>query len=272
MVRTESILHSDLFRQLEEEYGSKCFIVLPCFNEEKNLKSLIFGIDRAVNSRIPYMVIAVNDGSTDYTADVLRRLSKEYPLELIHHERNMGLASALRTGLNAAIHSASEHDMIVVMDADNTHDPRSIVDMVEELRKGAGIVVASRYVKGGKQLNVPFYRILLSRTCNLLISKIAKMPVKDATSGYRCYRKSALSKAIAILGDTFIESNGFGVSLEILIKTYLGGVAIKEIPTTLHYGNKLGKSKMDLPRTFVDYFHLFRMLKKWQEKPVQSSW
>jgi dolichol-phosphate mannosyltransferase len=243
---------------------------LPCFNEERNLQSLVSKIDHALNRNILYQIIAVNDGSEDYTVNILRTLSKEYPIEVIGHERNMGLATALRTGLYAAIKHASDDDLIVTMDADNTHEPTTIVDMAREMEEGADIAVGSRYEKGGKQLNVPPYRILLSKTCNFIIGKIAWMPVKDATSGFRCYRASALKKPITILGDKFIQSRGFGVSLEILVKTYLCASVVKEIPTTLHYGRKLGDSKMNVFHTITEYLRLFRELRKWRKTLLKT--
>jgi dolichol-phosphate mannosyltransferase len=240
---------------------------LPCYNEERNVQPLISEINRAISQSILYRIIAVNDGSEDDTANVLRRLLKEYPIQVIDHKKNFGLAAALRTGLNAALEHASEDDFIVTMDADNTHDPTTIKYMIKEMEEGAEIVVGSRYTKGGKQLNVPPHRILLSKICNFIISKILHIPLKDVTSNFRCYRASTLKKVAIKLGDKFIQSNGFDAPLEILFKTYLYAHAIvKEVPTTLHYGRKLGGSKLKLIQTIVNYLRLFHRLRNLQKR------
>ena len=247
----------------------KCFVMLPCHNEEQNLERLILSLHEALHTRGPYQVIAVNDGSTDNTGGVLYKLSEKYPIMVAEHERNGGLASAFRTGLGLAVEHASAEDLIVTMDADNTHDPKYIARLTEEAERSE-VVISSRYAKGGRQLNVPSYRVALSRILNLLIKALTRIPVNDATSGYRCYKASVLMEAMRIFGKKFIESKGFEVSCEILLKTYLCSGSVKEVPNTLDYSKKLGKSKIRIMPTIFRYVLLLGRAVLWKSLGAPS--
>ena len=232
-----------------------CFIVLPCFNEEKNLQQLIHSINKVLSPHLPYQVIAVNDGSYDKTGDILKDLSIDFPVEVLKHPRNLGLAAALRTGLLAAVEQAFDGDFVVTMDSDNTHNPKHILDMVVAAKDG-DVVVGSRYVNGGMQLNVPLHRVILSRAINLQVRKLFQLHVTDTTSGFRCFRAGLLRR----LWDTFkgdvIESDGFTASLELLLKAIRSGGVVVEVPIHLDYGRKGGGSKMRLFSTVISYMFL----------------
>lgn len=240
----------------------KCIITLPCYNERGNLEQLVPSIDKALDGLMPYKIIAVDDGSTDGTEKILLKLSQQYPLKLLEHRTNKGLASALETGLNEAVQSASDDDLIITMDADNTHDPRYIPILVRASKK-ADMVISSRYVKGGKQCGVPLLRLILSRTINKLIKVVSGIPVDDATSGFRCYRVSLLRKARKAFGK-LIRSKGFDVSFEILLKTYLCNLRIAEVPNTLDYGRKIGKSKVNIVTTICRYILFLSKILVWR--------
>jgi dolichol-phosphate mannosyltransferase len=243
--------------------------VLPCYNEEKNLKQLVSAIDDTVGRHMPYRIVAVDDGSFDNTGHLLRALSKEYPITVLGHERNMGLASTLSDGLSAAMVLSQRDDLIVTMDSDNTHDPRYILDMAKST-VDADVVVGSRYVYGGRQMNVPIHRVLLSKVVNLLIREVTRVPAKDATSGFRCFKASSLKRTKSVFDDGLVESKGFEVSLEILLKAFWCNAKIKEVPIMLDYGRKSGASKMKLMPTIKRYFNVLYRISKWKkELPLQ---
>lgn len=235
-----------------------CFIVLPCFNEENNVKPLIHSIDQVLKPRIPYKVIAVNDGSHDRTGEALKDLSSDYPVRVLEHQINMGLGAALGSGLNAAAEESLSGDFIVVMDSDNTHNPQHILGMLVAARK-ADVVVGSRYVTGGIQLNVPPHRVVLSKIINFSVRRLFGLPVRDATSGFRCFRAMLLKHLRSASKDRIVDSKGFESSLELLFKAVRLGGFVTEVPIFLDYGKKNGKSKMHLLNTIVRYlFLLFR--------------
>lgn len=239
----------------------KCFIILPCFNEEKNIKPLIHSINEVLESHLPYKIIAVNDGSYDRTCEVLKDLSADYPVEILEHPRNMGLGAALRTGLLAAAEESFEDDFVVIMDSDNTHNPKHVLDMVFAA-ENADVVVGSRYIKGGAQLNVPPHRVILSKAINLLVRRLFGLPLKDATSGFRCFRAVLVKRLSDIFKDSIIESEGFTASLELLLKAVRSGGVVAEVPILLDYGKKGGASKMRLFSTIVNYVILLFRVRK----------
>ena len=244
--------------------GMKCLVMLPCHNEEQNLEKLVSSLHEVLHTHIPYQIVAVNDGSTDGTGGILHKLSEEYPIIVAEHKNNSGLASAFRTGLKLAMEQTSSHeDLIVTMDADNTHDPKYIPRLAQEAGKSE-VAISSRYTHGGKQLHVPCYRVVLSRILNSLIRVLTRIPVNDATSGYRCYKASVLRKATQTFGKKLIESKGFEVSYELLLKTYRCSGSIKEVPNTLDYSKKLGKSKIRIVPTILSYILLLGKTILWK--------
>lgn len=257
-------------KTLKEAKGDavlKCTVVLPCYNEEKNLKPLIAAIGETVGRHMSYRIVAVDDGSIDNTGHLLRALSKEYPITVLEHEKNEGLASTLSDGLATAIGLSSRDDFIVTMDSDNTHDPRYIMDMVKFTNE-ADVVIGSRYAEGGGQMNVPVHRVLLSKVVNLLIQGLTGVPARDATSGYRCFRVSVLRRAKKVFDDELVASKGFEVSLEILLKAFWCNASIKEVPILLDYGRKSGRSKMKLLPTIRRYLSIFGRISKWKKRTV----
>jgi dolichol-phosphate mannosyltransferase len=233
---------------------------MPCFNEEKNIKPLIYLIDDVLRPQIQYKIIAVNDGSHDRTREVLKDLSTNYPLEVLDHSTNLGLGAALRTGLLMAAEESFDDDFVVTMDSDNTHDPKDVLNMLEAAEY-ADVVVGSRYVKGGGQLNVPLHRVILSKAINLLVGKLFLLPLKDATSGFRCFRAHSLKRIRDVFKVSIIESNGFVASLELLLKAVRSGGIVAEIPILLDYGKKGGASKMRLCSTILNYLVLLFKLR-----------
>jgi dolichol-phosphate mannosyltransferase len=248
----------------------ECVIVLPCFNEEKNLESLIPAIDLALRRNFRYRIIAVNDSSTDRTAITLRCLSEKYPLEILEHENHGGLACALRTGLAVAIMRTSDEAFIVTMDADNTHDPLLIPGMVDACRRGADLTISSRYVAEGGQIGVPLYRMLLSHGINLLIRIRTGSHVKDCTSGYRCYKANVLRRLLLSFNNHLIESDGFEVALELLVKNINLSARVVELPMVLDYTSKRGKSNLKIIATMLRYVRALIQIGRWDAHDSQS--
>lgn len=243
----------------------KCYVILPCYNEEQNLETLIPTIETAIKPKMPYNIIAINDGSNDHTAQILNQLSKRYPITLIEHQKNQGLAETLKDGLTLAAMMSKNEDLIITMDSDNTHDPRYMLDMAKTIQN-ADIIIGSRYVKGGKQLNVPPHRVILSKAINEAIRLATGIPINDATSGYRCFKAKTIKTLHKKLGTKLVQSKGFEVSLELLLKLFWLNPTMLEVPITLDYGKKGGHSKMKLVSTIKRYIALFFGMRKWKSQ------
>lgn len=240
------------------------FIVLPAYNEEQNIGPLLDRIQQAAASQ--YQVLVVNDGSTDGTALVVNSYSERIPLELLEHRVNKGLGQAITTGLRRAMELASADDIVVTMDADNTHDPALIGEMVEGIRQGLDVVIASRYAPGGGEVGLSWMRHVFSRGASLLLRLFFPIPgVRDYTCGYRAYRGAVLSQAFVTYGDRFIEESGFTCMAEILIKLRRLSVRAGEVPLVLRYDLKSGATKMKVMRTIARYGVL--ILRNWISYP-----
>jgi dolichol-phosphate mannosyltransferase len=206
---------------------------------------------------LSYHVLLVNDGSKDGTREIAQKQSGVIPLTVINHERNRGLGEALKTGLGKARDLCEAHDVVVTMDADNTHPPDLIPAMVSKIDEGYDLVIASRFVKGAKEFGLSVHRKALSRGASILMRTLFGINnVKDYTCGYRAYRADTIQKAFLVWGDTFIQERGFNAIVEILLKLRSRHIKACELPLILHYDWKEGASKMPIMKTVVRYWTL----------------
>jgi len=232
-------------------------VVLPAYNESVALPRLLAAIAADVPRELSPRVIVVDDGSTDNTAAVAEVSAGDLSVDVIVHDRNRGLGVALRTGLAAAMKRAGDDDIIVVMDADNTHPPAVIADFATAIAGGAGVAIASRYAPGGGEVGLPWHRRLLSRGASLLLWAAFRVPgARDYTCGYRAYRASMLRRAMSVYGDRLIEEAGFVCMAELLIKLSHLGARIAEVPLVLRYDLKPGRSKAKIVPTIAHYLLL----------------
>lgn len=229
----------------------KIWIVLPAFNEELGLPRLLDRIDEAMEeSRLHFEVLLVDDGSTDDTTGVGEIWANKIDLQIQGHETNQGLGATLRDGVQWACSLAQPDDIIVTLDADNTHTPELIVRMVRMIREGHDVVIASRFARGARVRGVPGSRRFMTLAARLIFKVVFPIRgVKDYTCGYRAYRAGLLQQAI---GDDpeFFDQDGFQVMVDILLKLRrLPGLIFGEAPLILRYDLKEGASKMNLAAT-----------------------
>lgn len=237
---------------------SRVLVVLPAYNEEQNIGSLLHRLDEAMaDAYLRYDVIVVDDGSHDGTFEVLRDCAATVPLTVARHERNQGLGVTIRDGLVLAAAQARDNDIIVTMDADGTHTPGLIGRMVQMVHEGHDVVIGSRYQPGSRTHGVPFERRVLSAGAGMLFRVLFPIPgVRDYTCGYRAYRASILKLAIKTYGDAFLNLSGFQAMVDILLKLRRLPAIFGEAPMILRYDLKGGASKMRLARTTFDTLKL----------------
>jgi len=199
---------------------------------------------------LPYKVIVVNDGSADATARIAAEYSLVMPLVLENHPINMGLGATMRDCLTKAIELANPQDIIVTMDADNSHNPESIWPMGRLIREGSDVVIASRYQTGSRVRGVPAYRRLLSFAGRLFFRALFPIRgVRDYTCGFRAYRAQALQTAWKSYGDAMFDQEGFQCIVDILLKLRRFDLVFAEVPMILRYDLKKGGSKMKVAHT-----------------------
>jgi dolichol-phosphate mannosyltransferase len=226
--------------------SQKIFIALPAYNESEALPKLLERIKLAFAAEnFDYEVIVVDDGSSDETADIARKYAEGMPIHLVAHIQNQGLGPTIRDCLATAVQRGKAHDIVVTLDADNTHPPELIPQMIEKIRQGDDIVVASRFQKGAKVVGVPLNRELMSFFARLLFKSIFPIKnVRDYTCGFRAYRIDVLATAMNRLQENFVTESGFASMCDILLKMRRDKPKISEVPLILRYDEKGGVSKM----------------------------
>lgn len=234
------------------------WVMLPAFNEAENLPPLLDSMASALGSLgMAYTLVVIDDGSSDATRAVASGYAGRLPLQVVGHEHNRGLARTIETGLRSVLQQAGGDDIIVTMDADNTHPPQLLPRMLEAFRGGADLVIASRYAPGGAEEGVPLLRRILSHGIGTLMHlRFGLRGVRDYSSGYRAYRARLLQAAAARYGSRLIEAQGFTVMAELLVKLHPFRPRVVEVPLHLRYDRKRGGSKMRLRQTVVDYLTL----------------
>ncbi|OXM56115.1 dolichol-phosphate mannosyltransferase [Amycolatopsis thailandensis] len=236
--------------------GGRAHVVLPAFNEESSLPSLLERLSETALTEV-LTVWVVDDGSSDRSAALAESGFGGLDVRVVRHTVNLGLGRAVQSGLRAALEEAGDDDIIVVMDADDTHDPGLIRLLREEIMAGADVAICSRFVPGGDDRTAPPVRRLLSRGAAQLFRRALDLDgVHDFTSGYRAYRATLLARASAHWGDRLIEEQGFACMVELLLKLRHCRPVIREIPLALRYDRKQGPSKLKLRRTLGQYLKL----------------
>jgi dolichol-phosphate mannosyltransferase len=241
----------------------RLFVALPAYNEEDCLPPLLNSFRRIFKKMDPSwnpLIIIVDDGSKDRTADVVRKAAaKGYPVVLVQHEVNKGLGEAIKTGLRAvASRSESPDDVLICMDADDTHPPRFVIPMIRKMHQsGADLVIASRFRRGSQQHGVPFNRQVLSLGALVLFKLFLNLKgVRDYTCGFRAYRLSMVNKSLEHYGDDIITRAGFACTDQLLVNMACIGAKITEVPFVLRYDRKVGESKLQLNTTIVETLKL----------------
>ena len=234
------------------------YILLPAYNEESTLSDLLDSINFSMEeNKLDYKVIVVNDGSSDGTEKVVNRFMDKMSIDLINHGENKGFSEAVKTGLVKVREVMKERDIIITMDADNTHTPGLILHMVRKIREGSEVVIASRYREGSRVIGVPFSRALLSYGASIIFRILFPFRgVRDYTSGYRGYTSEILSKAFEKYGNDLVNRPGFSCMVDILLKLKPLDPIVTEVPLILRYDLKKGHSKMDVKKTILETLEL----------------
>lgn len=248
------------------------YFFIPVFNEEGNIPSLLADVDSACkNLDETYRIIIVNDGSTDGTALLIKERMDRFPIEMLENIPNQGVGVSFDKGFRRFIELASEEDILVSMEGDNTSDLTTLPLLLDSIRSGKDFVLASVYSEGGEVLGTTKLRLLLSYTANFLSRTIFKMErVKTFSSFYRAYRFAALKKLYARYDNRVITEKGYISVVEVLIKLNQLGFTFEEIPTVLQSQKRAGVSKMKKWKTMLTYFRLFLKHLFASQKPPSS--
>ncbi|MBS3144209.1 glycosyltransferase [Candidatus Woesearchaeota archaeon] len=233
----------------------KVIIAMPMYNEELDIGNHLAKLIKVLKK--DYAILILDDGSKDKSVEIVKKFAKKAKIILVQHEVNQGLSTTLNDIFKETAKRINEDDVVVTMDADDTHDPKYIEEMVKEITLGYNFVVASRFQKGSKELGYPKYKIFLSGCINMVLKIL--FPVKklrDYTTGYRAYRGSIIKNLVRDHGRKIITAKGFAGLAETLIKMRKYGLKVKEIPLVYRYDLKKGLSKLKLWITLKEYSKL----------------
>ena len=200
----------------------KALVLIPTYNERDNLPILAAGLLAMPDVDI----LVIDDGSPDGTGTVADELARIHPgrVAVMHRTGARGLGRSYLDGFRAAL--ASNADVVCQMDADLSHDPKFLPAMFDAIEQGAELVIGSRYRDGGRVENWPLHRVLLSAFANGYIRTVTGLRVRDCTSGYRCWRRTALAK----LRLDSISSEGYAFLTEVIFQAAAAGTRIAEVP------------------------------------------
>ncbi|HVB94130.1 MAG TPA: polyprenol monophosphomannose synthase [Acidimicrobiales bacterium] len=217
-------------------------VVIPTYNEAENIEGVLHKVRGALPDAT---VLVVDDGSPDGTGDMVEKVGTQIGnIEVLRRSEKAGLGSAYRAGFRWGLDRG--FDVCVEMDADLSHDPDALPDLVAPL-SGAGsgveLVIGSRYVPGGSIPKWAWHRRLLSRGGNVYASALLGLGVTDSTAGFRAYAATVLNR-IAL---DSIRAEGYGFQIEMTYQAKRAGAAIVEVPIRFVDRTK-GESKMS---TFI---------------------
>ncbi len=210
-------------------------IIIPTYNERDNLEPLT----AAIFAQGPYHLLIVDDGSPDGTGALAETLAARHPgrVFVLHRPGKLGLGSAYLAGFRWGL--ARDYDLIFEMDADFSHDPRHLPQFLAVIRRGADVVLGSRYIRGGGTRNWSPLRQMLSRGGSLYARLILGLPLHDLTGGFKCFRREVL----AALDLDHVASNGYGFQIELTYQAWRRGFRIVETPIVFE-DRRVGQSKM----------------------------
>ena len=212
----------------------RVLVVIPTYNEADNVRIIVDRLRRAVPAA---EVLIADDNSPDGTGAIADELAAaDSHVHVLHRPGKQGLGAAYLAGFAWAREQG--FDVAVEMDADGSHQPEYLPQILDTLADN-DLVLGSRYVRGGKVVNWPAHRFLLSRTANLYVRLALGMPVKDATAGFRAYRMPVLDK---IDVDT-VSSQGYCFQIDLAWRTQRNGFRVAEVPITF-VERERGASKM----------------------------
>jgi dolichol-phosphate mannosyltransferase len=215
----------------------RTLVVTPTYQEAENIVEFL---ERARAAAPDADILVVDDNSPDGTADLADEVNARLGhIEVLRRPRKIGIGEAVRAGFELGLDRG--YDVVVQIDADLSHDPAALPDLLREIENGADAAIGSRYVPGGSIPHWPWYRRAISKWGNRYATLVLGLPIRDATSGYRAFRADTLKSAD--FGHT--RSKGYGFQIELCYRVWQHGGRIAQVPITFT-DRVRGHSKMSL--------------------------
>jgi dolichol-phosphate mannosyltransferase len=229
--------------------SARTLVSLATYNERDNLGPLLAEIHKEAPS---VELLVIDDNSPDGTGRLADELAANNPrLHVLHRPGKLGLGTAILAGMRYALEH--EYDLFVNMDADFSHHPRYLPALLAGMER-YDVMIGSRYVPGGGSENWPLSRQLMSRSINALVSLLMRIPARDCSGGYRCYRVAKLRQARL----DRVRSRGYSFQQEVLYRCRQASCKIGETPI-IFANRRAGKSKVDAREAVRSIAMIFRI-------------
>jgi glycosyltransferase involved in cell wall biosynthesis len=237
--------------KLENSTAIPVTIVVPCCNEQEVLPGLaeaLTSVARNAASSYEMHFVLVDDGSTDRTWELMKQYFGSFPnAQLLRHATNMGVTASIMDGIRHA-----QTEIVCSIDSDCTSDPHELVNLIATLGEDVDMVTGSPYHPQGTVLNVPRWRLALSKTASYLYRRILRQKLYTYTSCFRVYRKSVVTNLV-------LRENGYPGVAEIIGILDLSGFKVAEYPITLT-SRMAGESKLKIMNTIIGQLRVLRRL------------
>lgn len=216
--------------------ASKNLVIIPTYNEKENVEKMI---RKVFSMETTFHLLIVEDNSPDGTANIVKALQKEYPVQLHILERKgkLGLGTAYIAGFKWALENNFEY--IFEMDCDFSHNPDDLEQLYNAALNGADVAIGSRYISGINVVNWPLGRVLMSYIASMYVRIITGMKIMDTTAGFKCYRR----KVLETIDFDKIKLVGYGFQVEMKFTAWKFGFNIVEVPIVFT-DRQEGTSKM----------------------------
>ncbi|MCT4674296.1 MAG: polyprenol monophosphomannose synthase [Prolixibacteraceae bacterium] len=211
-------------------------VIIPTYNEKENIEKMIRYVMAMDHD---FHILVIDDGSPDGTGAIVDRLSEEFRDRVFveHREGKLGLGTAYIHGFKWAL--KHEYEFVYEMDADFSHNPDDLIRLRQKCLDGADLAIGSRYISGINVINWPLGRVLMSYGASMYVRMVTRMPVMDATAGFKCYRRKVLEK----IPFGKIRMKGYGFQIELKFTAWKYGFNVQEVPI-IFTDRQEGTSKM----------------------------
>lgn len=217
---------------------SDALVIIPTYNEIENISNILDVVMKLPDN---FNILVVDDASPDGTQDAVRAMAEKYPGRIFLECRTgkLGLGTAYIHGFKWALERGYQY--IIEMDADFSHDPKDLPRLYHECRdNNADVAIGSRYITGVNVVNWPIGRVLMSYFASAYVRMITRMPLRDSTAGFVCYRRTVLEN----IGLDQIKFKGYAFQIEMKFKAWLKKYKVVEVPIVF-VNRQLGTSKMN---------------------------
>jgi dolichol-phosphate mannosyltransferase len=229
----------------------KALIIIPTYNEADNIVNIINALTAINYPGVEIEILVVDDNSTDGTGNLVKGFNSPR-VHLIERPGKMGLGTAYIRGFKFAIEN--NYDYVFEMDADFSHDPKSIPDFLDKINN-YDLVIGSRYIQGIAVVNWPLSRLMISIGASYYTRLVTFLPVKDVTAGFMCYRVSALKQ----INLDEVKSNGYSFQIEMKFRMWKKGFKLTEIPIVF-IDRRAGVSKMSRKIVYEASFMVWKLM------------